>query len=43
MSNRTGVIYARQSFGQEQDDEDDESTVPSGWCGYDMWWCFGKG
>ena len=43
MSNRTGVIYARQSFGQEQDDDRDESTVPSGWDGYDMWWRFGKG
>ena len=43
MSNRTGVIYARQSFGQEQDDECDESTEPSGWDGYDMWWRFGKG
>ena len=25
MSNRTGVIYARQSFGQEQDDEGNEA------------------
>ena len=40
MSNRTGVIYARQSFWQEHDDE---STEPSGWGGYDMWWRFGKG
>ena len=30
MSNRTGVIYASQSFGQEQDDEDYESTEQSG-------------
>ena len=43
MSNRTGVIYARQSFGQEQDDECDENTEPSGLDGYDMWWRFGKG
>ena len=43
MSNRTGVIYASQSFGQEQDDEDYESTEQSGWGGYDMWWRFGQG
>ena len=43
MSNRTGVIYARQSFWQEQDDEGNESTEPSEWCGYDMWWRFCKG
>ena len=27
------VIYASQSFWQEQDDERDESTEPSGWGG----------
>lgn len=43
-----GVVYNNtlcelfNDYLQCEDDEGDESTEPSGWGGYDMWWRFGQ-